>query len=175
MRALLRQMSCLVILAALLVAVAPGCSKSGLPSGRNRVTGKLTKNGQPLQFDATFDAIDLYFIPMQGDKRPAVRELEGAPAPGPPRPPGGDVKEEEPIRMVNGTVAADSTFEVYDGLPDGKYLVTVRIFPKGRPDDQTPLDRVDVFKGAFGAVKSKIIREVKGDTKIDIDLGKPEG
>jgi hypothetical protein len=60
------------------------------------------------------------------------------------------------------------------GLPDGKYLITVRHLPKGREYDW-PLDYQDTLKGQFSIYRSPIVREIKGSQHLDIDLTRPKG
>jgi hypothetical protein len=56
------------------------------------------------------------------------------------------------------------TYEV--DVPPGKYRIAVSRFTA---------DLSDQFKGAFSEGKSPIIRDVKGDETIDLDLSKPSG
>ncbi len=158
---------------ALMLAAAVGCSSSPpstIREGNHKVTGALTKQGQPLTFDETQGVIDLTFAPMKDGKRPILdpeRTTDDVLLP-----PGGGAAEK--YYAYRASVKEDGTFHVPEGLPQGQYLVTVRHLPKGRNPD-VPLDRLDTLKGAFNARNSKIIRDVKGATEINIDVGKPEG
>lgn len=164
-----------VMWAILFVVSFAGCSKSGAPTkDKNEVKGKLLKNGEPLRKDDALVQIEVSFIRMDGDTRPEVDEETGE-INQPLRPPGVDSgkKKDEPTIYV-ADVFNDGTFTVPTGLPDGKYLVTVRHFPKGRfAAPNIPVDRADSLKGAFGTRKSMIIRDVKGNVDLTIDVAKP--
>ncbi|MCI0462238.1 MAG: hypothetical protein L0Z62_35240 [Gemmataceae bacterium] len=160
-------------LALMLAAAAVGCSSSPpstVREGSHKITGTLTQKGQPLPLDENHGVIDLTFVPLKDGKRPRLdpdrtdEDVLLPPEGGPP----------EKFQSYRAAVRQDGTFEVSEGVPDGKYLITVRHFPKGRNPD-VPLDRLDTLKGAFNVRNSKVIRDVKGATEINIDVGKPEG
>lgn len=170
-----RRYTVFLICSAALGVLAVGCTSE---PAKNRVGGKLTKGGVALQFDPIFGRVEMAFVPMKGNARPPVsaipEEAEQAEANEAPAPPGVNPdKREEEIEVFYAQVLPSGEYFVDGGIPDGRYLITVRHYPKKDPD--TPLDRQDALKGAFSIRNSPIIREIKGSMNLDIDLAKPNG
>lgn len=58
-------------------------------------------------------------------------------------------------------------FEIVEGIEPGEYLITVRQWQ--------PYQSNDLLKGKFAPNKSKIRRNIEGDTVLDLDVANPEG
>jgi hypothetical protein len=138
-----------------------GCS-SGEPL-RNHVKGKLTRGDKVLEFDPMTGGVEMYFVPMKGNERPPAWVLpEGAGTDG-----GGKVY----VEVFPAQVLPTGEYFVDGGIPDGRYLVTVRHFPQAKKDE-VPLDNQDTLKGEYSIFKSRIVSQVSGSMTLDIDLGK---
>ena len=77
------------------------------------------------------------------------------------------VEGEAGPEISSAHVDLDGNFEIPQGIEPGEYLVTVHQWE--------PYPQKDLLKGKFTARKSKIIRQIDGDTVLDIDLANPEG
>jgi hypothetical protein len=120
---------------------------AGCPSGAKKfkVTGKMTKGGQPLAVRPVIGRVRIQFDPV-------------------------DSTHKDQIGKVDAVVKEDGTFSVFGsdnkGLPAGKYKIYVyqyEEFPKN-----------DLLKGAFGEGNSPLVREVTGNNDhFEIDLDKP--
>jgi hypothetical protein len=145
--------------------------------GRNQVSGTLAKSGKPLEFDPMFGRVEMYFVPMKGSTRPSPSTLpdETEAGGGQPVPPGvGEGGKSEYVEVFPAQVFPGGEFKVDGGIPDGRYLVTVRQFPRGKQFG-APLNQQDSLKGEFSIHKSPIVRDIKGSMTLEIDLAKPKG
>src|SRR5262245_53239349 len=111
-----------------LLLLAVGCSRSG--DVKYKVSGTLTRGGQPLEYDLVAGGtVELTFHQMKGNKRPEPDDdEEGADCS--PRPPGTESRPKpgsEPFSLAT-SVWTDGHWTV-DGLPAGKYLITVGYYP----------------------------------------------
>jgi hypothetical protein len=130
-----------LLLTALLAA---GCGKAGPVV--HKVSGRLTKGGQPLQVagqEARIGLVQLKFFRIDDQGQIGAESWDA-------------------------TADANGNFTVMGpdgkGLPPGKYRVAVFQF------DPYPQDKL---KGAFNEKKSRIVRDVSGATELNIDLDKP--
>jgi hypothetical protein len=135
-------------LSAFLVSCGPGTVQ------KLTISGTITKGGKVLEFDfhSIGAGVELKFTPMKGDKRPE------------PDP------EEKMVPEIGQQMAGTvKTFTTKDGqytvqLLPGKYLISLRYYPKGRKDE---------LDGRFNMTNSEIIREFTANTSgVDIDLDK---
>ncbi|VTS07420.1 carboxypeptidase regulatory-like domain-containing protein [Tuwongella immobilis] len=130
-----------------------GCSNA--PEGPKTVsiTGKITKDGQPLTISPASEAskigrIDATFYPYTEEKGKIV----------------------EPYAALYNS--KDGTFTLDQPLPPGKYRLAVQLWD--------PYPQKDLLKGGYTRENSPITVEIQGGESIDIDLskyppGKPAG
>lgn len=119
-----------------LALLASGCGSSNTA----RVSGTLTKDGQPLQVtDGQWCIMNLYPVDLDPSKFPPFA----------------------------ANVSKDGKFEVPGvenrGIPPGKYRVAVELVnhkDRGK----------DLLNNAFTSTKSPIIREITGSTSLAVDL-----
>jgi hypothetical protein len=113
-----------------------------------KVHGKIVQDGQPYQWNTAGlppgdPGINIGFIPNDGA---------------------------EAGEIVYAKVAPDGSFEVPgfkgNGIPPGKYRITVRVGAAGRADD---------LKDRFNAKNSTLSRDITGTGEVIIDIGKSAG
>jgi len=125
-----------------------GCEKKShkLPNGE-KLTGKVTDNGQPLFVKGRENATGMIVIGFC----PITAEAKG----------------QQHIEAAYADVADDGTFELVQGIELGKYVITIRQWE--------PYPQNDKLKGIFSGKNSKIICEVDGETELVINLANSEG
>lgn len=125
-----------------------GCGEEGYGlANAVKLTGTVTDGGTPIHVEGLENATGMITV--------GFCPIEG------------DGKGQARIESTAAMVAADGTFEVVDGIEPGTYVVTVRAWE--------PYPQVDKLKGKFSENRSKIIREITGDTVLEIDVANPEG
>lgn len=124
-----------------------GCSAEGYKLGGTvKLAGTLAQDGQPIHVEGLENATGMIVIGFC----PLDAEGNG-----------------ERIEVTTAGVNADGTFEVVDGIEPGKYAISVRAWE--------PYPQVDKLKGKFSPRKTKIIRDIDGDTVLDLEVANPEG
>lgn len=106
-------------------------------------SGTLLKDGQPLvvaQEEIGVGMVSLEFIPIETTTPTTER--------------------------YGVKVSKDGTFSHPDGIPPGKYKISVRQWD--------PYPNVDKLQGAFADDKSPLIRTIDGKSPIEIELSKPQ-
>jgi hypothetical protein len=124
-----------------LLALVAGCTKQYQVGGTVKLTGKVTKDGEPLQVEGRemgLGMVQIGFCQLENEKDP-VR-----------------------IRTATAMVDEDGSFEVVDGLEPGLYVVTV--------EQWDPYPSTDRLRGKFNDQNSKIVREISADTELVLDL-----
>ena len=128
-----------IVFAFLLAATASGCGKKNV-----RVTGRISKSGQPIKISDK-GRIQLFFMQLDD--------------------------QGTPINSYVATVQPDGSFEVTGdpgrGMPPGKYKITVEApdpYPAGK----------DLLGGRFKLNGSPWTRDVKDGAHIELDVDKPE-
>lgn len=133
----------------LLFAVALALAGCGGPAGPVcvKLTGSLTKGGQPLQVhgqEADLGRVQICFYVLNEQGQPAGEHWDAK-------------------------VGADGKFRVYGpsgkGIPPGKYRIAVFQWD--------PYPGTDKLNGAFSEKKSTIVRDIAGDTELTIELDRP--
>lgn len=125
-----------------------GCGEEGYGlANAVKLTGTVTDGGTPLHVEGLENATGMITV--------GFCPIEG------------DGKGQARVEATSAMVAADGTFEVVDGIQPGTYLITVRAWE--------PYPQIDKLKGKFSEQRSKIIREIAGDTELEIDVSNPEG
>lgn len=137
---------------------------------RRTVRGRIHMGGEPLKADPISGRIEVAFLPFQNGKRPSAMGLDpgAGNAPVPPQGGGEDLPTIEPFYA---DIDENGQFEIPEGMPDGKYLVTVRV-PVLSPDNPQEVDKLG---NRFDVNNSNIIIDVSSNlTNLDIDLSDPK-
>jgi hypothetical protein len=123
-----------------------GCNNQYKVVGTVKLTGKVTKGGEPLQVDGREMGLGMVTI--------GFCLIE-------------DQDDPFRVRTAAAQVDQDGNFEVVDGLEPGLYVITV--------EQWDPYPSTDRLQGKFNEQNSKIIREITADSELIIDVANPTG
>ncbi len=134
-----------IVIGLLAALLIPACGTSG--PKKYQVTGRVTRGGKPLEVNAMTGKLVVTFVPIVENSKELVDPNHAV------------------IEATTGKFKVPGTDG--KGIAGGKYRVCISQYD--------PFPTTDKLQGKFAEGKSPIIREIKGDEDIEIDIDKPNG